>query len=598
MSHIQKARYKNIRTYLFIVCSVFLMGLGFFISSTNVDLVSVDKQSWLFQTVFALDDVDQLQKEIDDLEKLKKLSEAATTPLENEVKNLEGRINNARAGIASAQKQAKELEASIQSREEELADQTIILYKRVNAQYKNQRTMDAIISFFSANDMIEFNKKVAYHFAVKAQDKKIIETTGLNIVELENDKKELEKRQIILANLSKQLDTQASFFKGEIDKAKKYQQELKGKIADLSAKQQEIMAARSGNFTFNIADGELADEYLSSVKGFRESAPSGYFAIFSFGAYTHRNGMSQYGARARAESGQSAEDILKAYFPNATLKKDYSVTDSINVEGHGSISFEDKYMRGIAEMYPTWHKEALKAQAVAARTFAVRHTDNGKRSICTTEQCQVYRNGDRGGNWNNAVEETKQWVLVDGDGKPISTQFASTHGGYSHTSGWDTKDKSGGSNFIDKSWEKQVNSPWLYKAWWRNGYSNQGNTCGRSNPWLSPEEMADIVNAALALKMGGLDTSRITPVTTSCWGGNPYSMDELKNLVGDRGIKAATSVQVSQSDGITQTVTINGISFSGNEFKNAVCLRAPGYVRIPQSKCPDGSWTFFNIEKK
>jgi peptidoglycan hydrolase-like amidase len=33
---------------------------------------------------------------------------------------------------------------------------------------------------------------------------------------------------------------------------------------------------------------------------------------------THRNGMSQYGARARAEQGQSAEYILKAYYPNDT----------------------------------------------------------------------------------------------------------------------------------------------------------------------------------------------------------------------------------------------------------------------------------------
>ena len=105
--------------------------------------------------------------------------------------------------------------------------------------------------------------------------------------------------------------------------------------------------------------------------------------------------------------------------------------------------------------------------------------------------------------------------------------------------------------------------------------------------------MADIVNAAIALSTSGIDTSRITPVTTSCWGGNPYSMDELKNLVSaNGGISSATSVTVSQGDGSTGNVTINGISISGSDFKRAFNLRAPGYLSIPQS-----GFAFFNIEK-
>jgi hypothetical protein len=71
-------------------------------------------------------------------------------------------------------------------------------------------------------------------------------------------------------------------------------------------------------------------------------------------------------------------------------------------------------------------------------------------------------------------------------------------------------------------------------------------------------------------------------------------MDELKNLVsGKGGISSADSVSVSQGNGTTSNVTINGVSMSGEEFKKAVALRAPGYVRIPQS-----GFSFFNIEKK
>ena len=106
--------------------------------------------------------------------------------------------------------------------------------------------------------------------------------------------------------------------------------------------------------------------------------------------------------------------------------------------------------------------------------------------------------------------------------------------------------------------------------------------------------MADIVNAAIALKTPGIDTGRITPVTTSCWGGNPYSHDELRKMVeGNGGLSAATSVSVSQGNGSTNSVTINGVNINGNDFKTAFNLRAPGYVRIPQT-----GFAFFNIEKK
>ena len=302
--------------------------------------------------------------------------------------------------------------------------------------------------------------------------------------------------------------------------------------------------------------------------------------------------MSQYGARGRAQSGQNAATILKAYYGKEPVSKDTGGT--IKVAGFGEIDFETTYLYGIAEMPSTWPAEALKAQAVAARTYAYRYKQEGKE-ICTTESCQVF-NKSKSDNapqaWKDAVDQTKGQVLED-----VVTYYASTHGGYASPIGWDTTDGSGGN--LDKFYEKLGGSPWLYKAWWRKGYSNSSDTCGRANPWLSPQEMADIVNAAIALKTPGIDTSRITPLTTSCWGGNPYSMDELRNMVaGKGGISSATSVSVSQGNGTTNSVTINGVTLSGAEFRDAVTVRAPGYIRIPQGEPFKGGWTFFNVERK
>ena len=347
-------------------------------------------------------------------------------------------------------------------------------------------------------------------------------------------------------------------------------------------------------------DSELADDYLASIKGFNESAPGGYFAVFSFGAYSHRNGMSQYGALGRAKSNQDFRQILDAYYPGTHIEENYDAMDNISVTTGASGSFEDWYLMRIYEVPASWPSDVLKAQAIAARTYAIRYTNNGQKAICVTEACQVFKDSPKGGAWEQAVRDTKGMVLVDGGGSPVSTQFASTHGGWSKTSGWDTTDGSGGSDLLNKAYEKIGGSPWLYKAWWRAGYSASGDTCGRSNPWLSPEEMADIVNAHLVISKGSSsEAERVSPVTTSCWGGNPYSHGELRDVAGKYGgLSSASSVSVSQGDGKTNTVTINGVSMSGDQFCKAFNLRAPGNLRIPQWSGSSCGGAFFNIEKK
>ncbi|MBP7768829.1 hypothetical protein KA082_03285 [Candidatus Woesebacteria bacterium] len=555
--------------------------------------------------LLALDEIESLQKEIDDLENLKKLSEDATKPLEKEVSTLESRIITARMSITKARKDAAVLAESIKVREGDLAVYYALLSARVRSQYKQLRVISPLLVVFSSSDASDVAKGLAYHSSLRDKNQDLIAAVGLDIKQLETDKKSLEERQIKLASLEKQLDAQADFFKAEIDKAKAYQKQLSGKISELNAKQESILAARSGSSITSVGEVPLADDFNASI-GFKAQAPGNSFAVFSFGAYTHRNGMSQYGAKARADAGQSTEEILKAYYPDATVKKDYNEMGSISVQGVGTISFEDQYLQGIYEMPGSWNINALKAQAIAARTFAIKYTGNGSKSICTTESCQVFKNSKKGGDWEKAVNETKGWVLVDGGGNPVSTQYASTHGGYSKTSGWDTKDKSGGGDWSTKAWESIAKSPWFYKAWYRNGYSSSGANCGKSHPWLSQEEMADIINAWIVRKNpGSADTGRIIPTTIGeCniggGSGNPYSREELRNYANSSGgaVTSISGVSVSHNNsGQTASVTFQtnrgSISISGDEFKSTFNLRAPGYLRIPQS-----GFAFFNIEYK
>ncbi len=562
---------------------------------------------WVFQVnkLYAIDPVDEIQEQIDELEKLKKMSEDATGNLEESVLSLNNQIESAKAGIQAAKTQAEERAGEIEEREEDLAVQYEIFAERIREQYKRMRVFSPLMVIFSTQEASQIAKDLVYNSQAQFQDRQLIEEISEEIGQLHKDKEELESRQVRLAALQEQLDGQIKFFEKEIAAAKEYQATLETEIQELSDKQQAIINARSGTYTTSVGEVPLADDFNASI-GYKSQAPSNSFAVFSFGGYTHRNGMSQYGANARAEVGQDVEEILQAYYPGSKLEKDYDAMDKITVDGVGSIDFEDHYLMGIYEMPASWNLEALKAQAIAARTYAVRYTDNGSRSICTTESCQVFKNSKKGGDWETAVKETKDWVLVDGSGNPVSTQYASTHGGYANTSGWDLDGDYNSSDWTTKAWERKADSPWFYKSWYRSGYSSSGASCGRDHPWLSEEEFADIINAWIVRNdPHGADVGRIQPVTINeCniggQGGDPYSMSELRDYAkkGDGAVTDVSSVSVSHnSDGQTSSVKLEtnrgSIKISGSEFKEIFNLRAPGYLRIPQS-----SFAFFNVEHK
>jgi peptidoglycan hydrolase-like amidase len=306
--------------------------------------------------------------------------------------------------------------------------------------------------------------------------------------------------------------------------------------------------------------------------------------------------MSQYGARGRAEAGQSANDILSAYYGKTPVGKDTG--GDIAVDGYGSMNFEDKYLMGIAEMPSSWNSEALKAQAIAARTYAYRYKTEG-RSICATESCQVFsksKSDNPPAEWESAVRDTRGQVVED-----VVTYYSSTAGSYlTYPRGfWDTTDGNGGEGFASRAWESKAGSPWFYSSWYTQTYRSGSSTCGRDKPWLSSEKMADILNAWLVLSKGGDD--RIMPVTInecSIGGvsGNPYSLGELRdkaNSVGGAFTSVTSASVVYANSGETASVTFGtnkgSVTISGSEFKKAFNLRAPGYIAILSS--------LFNIEK-
>lgn len=520
----------------------------------------------------------EIQKEIDALS-------PAHENNKKELTNLNSQIANLKSRIAAISTQLDNLTVQIANREEDLVYTKEIFDLKAASHYMFLRTYDPLLPFISSETANKAFLEISIRQRAIDGDRKTMEEYAQELIKLKTDKENLEKNKISLSSAQNNLNSRASFLGSEIKKVESY-------ISQLSSKQEELLAAKAGGFSTSIGDTPGTLEPCSGPPGSGNFCDPGFrpaFAAFSFGA-PHRTGMSQYGAFGRSKQGQSAETILSAYYQGADLTKGYPIPDTIGVTGYGRISFEDNYLLGIYEVPESWGDkgglEALKAQAVAARTYALSVTNNGAGTICPTESCQVYKPQLKSGKWAEAVRATRGWVITRG-GKPVSTYYSASTGGYTISQwGWTgIKDTSG--DWPSTSYEIVGGSPWFYKGWYK---SRGGVSCGRSNPWLNSTEMADILNAWQVINSGGGDLSRVSPVG-ECWGGNPYSQGELSSIGGFNSV-SSVSVVYSNS-GNTQSVNFTtnkgNVSMSGEEIKKAFNLRAPGYIGIKSG--------LFNIEK-
>lgn len=157
-------------------------------------------------------------------------------------------------------------------------------------------------------------------------------------------------------------------------------------------------------------------------------------------AFGHGIGMSQWGANGMAWQGRTASQILTFYYPTSRIEA--LPPRMIKINGVDSKTMED-YVSGIGEVTDKacgtveqitawstyadqqgwvsndpkrekyllggdcWPEEAIKAQVIAARTYAY----NRSNSICTTDACQVYKGGF-GKAW--AAWETRDQVILSG----------------------------------------------------------------------------------------------------------------------------------------------------------------------------------------
>lgn len=118
----------------------------------------------------------------------------------------------------------------------------------------------------------------------------------------------------------------------------------------------------------------------------------------------------------------------------ATPDSDRDERDTVNV-----LRLQN-YLKGVVpqEMPPSWSKHALRAQAVAARSYALHLMGSGSDGhfdLCDTTSCQVYDGRDaEAGPASDAVRATSGVTVARGRAAAL-TMFSSSSGGWTASGG-------------------------------------------------------------------------------------------------------------------------------------------------------------------
>lgn len=552
--------------------------------------------------------LDAIGRCLGEIQRAYELSVKATKPLESQLNSMQTQINGIKNRVKTIENDIMLKKENINEGYKNLEKQQEILNATIRNFYIKSHYNSPILAFLSAQSASEITRALAYQKAATDQDKVIIINIVISIQDLEAKKKNLESEQTRLASIKAGLDEESAKLDKIVSGARAYQGTLSSQIAALSQKQQEILGQRLAGL--NIP--RSASTGVPACVDDRDKDP-GFgprLAFFTYGV-PNRTGLNQYGAWGRAKAGQDHKTILNAYYTNFELKEDYDENIQIHVVDSGidmTLNIEE-YVKRIYEMPDSWIENdlaALKAQTIAARSYALSYTNNGQNSICASQKCQVFKTEPKGGNWNTATDATRGDVMMQG-GSPVKAWYSSTHGGYvfptSELPGWsatswtkrvvDTTSGSAGSfgDLHSNAYDKD--SPWFYCDW---GSRTQYN----KTAWLTSSEVADIVNIILLARADSSTKEKLYQTDKSHpYGGEVWNQDKVKSELRSRNITpydhiSDVSVSADFGSGKTNSINLTGDagsqSFDGLEFKDWFNLRAPANIQIVGP--------LYNVERK
>ena len=191
-------------------------------------------------------------------------------------------------------------------------------------------------------------------------------------------------------------------------------------------------ASVSGASDFEVVDGNAGKvlESCGANKSLNITVDGSYIAI---------NGKKTKSRIVTVQAKNGADGVVK--YNGSSYRGSLRLTsDGVRLQVLNQLSLED-YVKGVlpSEMSPSWHGEALKAQAVAARTFAMYNRSKGGHKasgydLCSSSHCQVYSGmAAETTATNSAVDATRGQVMYY-EHQVIYAAFHSSSGGATENS--------------------------------------------------------------------------------------------------------------------------------------------------------------------
>jgi SpoIID/LytB domain protein len=184
----------------------------------------------------------------------------------------------------------------------------------------------------------------------------------------------------------------------------------------------------------------------------------------------------------------------------------------------------DRYVQGVVprEMPVSWAADAVRAQAVAARTYAAYERANTTTyyDICDTTSCQVYGGAEAEEPASNAAVRATRGRVVIHQGRPAFTQFSSSNGGWS---------SAGSQPYL-------VAQPDPYEA--SSGNPNATWTATLTSQQIEKKwpQLGTLSHISLTRDGNGDFGGRVTQATlTGSAGSVQVTGDDLRYLMGDDG---------------------------------------------------------------
>lgn len=456
----------------------------------------------LFPSSGSTESDDALLKQLDDIR-------TQQTIFASQAGDLQQQLGASSEGIQAFQAQLAKQQSLVAASKAKVDDIT----KRMNA-LKKQRDQFMTASYIAGDNdsligalvgsgsLTEFLSRGQYAQFMVSKRVSILEDVDANLQKLDK-----ERRDVV--TVQNGIETQIA--------------DLQRRISDLQRQLAENAANQDAANALEAALAGLTGNYNRNNRVWiNNNEPIGGRFAFIGGGTEHGLGMSQYGAKGMAQQGKNYRDILSHYYLATSI---ITIGDNPQVNVGGDL---ETYLVGVveAEMNSNWPMEALKAQAVAARSYAYinrSRLDNSPRTQAWVGPSLQTANARR------AVAETRGQVLAYA-GQVIPAYFHSTSGGYTENN----ENVWGGTPL---PWLRGASSPWETDSphWeWRTAV-------------YSREQMQAIISRDSRTNVGQLQTIKI-----------------VGRGVGGR----VTSLQIIGSDG-TKTV-------SGPTFKSVFNAYSPG----------------------